>query len=108
MNRFRLLEQLLSLQGAFDKQDTHQSMNDIIISLPKTDVVNTYEFTLACQFAARYPMNTILSQFSKPAPKSSTPDFMKKVSEAQGTAGSDLIQVDPLIDMLMGGQTKRR
>ena len=105
---FQIAGTTANLQGAFDKQDTHQSMNNIIISLPKTDVVNTYEFTLACQFAARYPMNTILSQFSKPAPKSSTPDFMKKVSEAQGTAGSDLIQVDPLIDMLMGGQKKRR
>ena len=86
-----------NLQSAFDQQTAHQSMNNIIISLPKTDVVNTYEFTLAAQFAGRYPMNTVLSSFAKPAPKSATEGFMKKINEAQGTNGSDLIKVDPLI-----------
>lgn len=98
---------IADLQGAFDSQTTHMSMNNIIISLPKTDVVNTYEFTLATQTAGRYPMNTVISSFAKPAPKSSTPDFIKKVAEAQGSNGSDLIQHDPLIAMLGGGGKKK-
>ena len=69
---------IADLQSAFDHQTTHMSMNNIIVSLPKTDIVNTYEFTLATQTAGRYPMNTVISSFAKPAPKSATDDFMNK------------------------------
>ena len=78
------LQLLILFQSTFDVQETNQSMNNVIVMLPKTDEINTYEFTLAWQCAGRYAMNTTLPSFTKPAPKSSTPDFMKRVAEAQG------------------------
>ena len=55
------------LARGFDAKQNNISMNNLIIVVGKTSTVNTYEFSLAIQIAARYPMNTIISTFQKDA-----------------------------------------
>ena len=77
-------------------------MNNLIIVFGKTSVVNTYEFSLGIQVAARYPMNTIISTFQKDALKPKDPDFIKKVESHVQAHGSDTADehVDALVAML--------
>ena len=77
-------------------------MNNIMIVFGQTSVVNTYEFSLGNQIAARYPMNALISTFQKDALKSKDSDFMRKVEEHVQRHGSET--ADPLIAMLGGSE----
>lgn len=78
-----------AMAQGFNAKQSGLSMNNLIIVLGKTSVVNTYEFTLGIQIAARYPMNTLISNFSKDSLKSKDPDFMKKVEQHVQRHGSE-------------------
>ena len=94
-----------AIQTLFDGQEQHMSVNNTILVFPQTDVVQSYELSIGIQLAARYPMNTILSGFSRPAPNASRPGLMKDVAEAAGRGDTEVIK-DPLIGMLGGYQKK--
>lgn len=95
-----------ALTRSFDAKAKNISMNNLIIVFGKTSVVNTYEFTLGIQIAARYPMNTLISNFQKDAIKSKDADFMKKVEEHVQSHGSDT--ADEHIDGLMAMLGKKK
>ena len=93
------------LARGWDRKQKNIAMNNLIIVFGKTSVVNTYEFALGIQIAAKYPMNTIISTFQKDALKSKDPDFIKKVESHVQEHGSQI--ADPLIAMLGGGGKKK-
>lgn len=93
------------LAKGWDAKQKNIAMNNLIVVFGKTSVVNTYELSVGIQLAAKYPMNTLVSNFSKDALKSKDPDFIKKIESHVQEHGSQI--ADPLIAMLGGGGKKK-